>query len=368
MADRDAVTLWDALPRAYRLRDEGGQLTALVGVADAHLRARHDDITAGFTLWNPLTCAARWLPEIARSKGWRLDTTLPLALQRKVVASLQPLYREKGTLPGLVDAVRLFLGEEARVRAGWAGGWRLGRAHLGGLSVSYTASGGERVIDCAARDRRWRATAHMHALRVWRNGVELPRWRFYETGRSEVTVLTEGYRYTARGGETAIDLPWAYYGRQGALRVEKNGLRIDAPGGWAELTGGTLTYTRLTIPTALTRGDLVTVWHLGDHIPLDSPPAPAVETTLAAGDEIVLATNEVVATRLGAPRESDEAYTLYVELPRALTDDEGRALDAILDVMRPSDMQVAVIDREATPVRWRIGVSLLARDTRAAPP
>ena len=367
MAARDNVTLWDALPRAYRLRDEDGELTALVRVADGHLRARHDDITAGFTAQNPLTCEARWLPEIARSKGWRLDTTLPLALQRKVVASLQPLYREKGTLPGLVDAVRLFLGEEARVRAGWAGGWRLGHAHLGGLSVSYAASGGERVIDCTELDVRWRATAHMHALRVWRNGVELPRWRFYETGRGEVTVLTEGHRYTARGGETYLDLPWAYYGRQNALRVEKNGLRIDAPGAWQELTGGSLTYARINFADGLTTGDLVTVWHLGAHIPLDSPPAPAVETTLDAGDEIVLATTEVLTTRLGADRGSDEAFTLYVELPRALTDDEARALDVILDVMRPSFMQVAVIDREATPVRWRIGVSLLGRDTRPAP-
>jgi phage tail-like protein len=356
MAARDAVSLrTHGIPAALLRDDPEGVLGALVDVSDAHLRDRYDDATALRSVRNPLTCEARWLPEIGRDVGWVLDTTLPEALQRKILASIVPLYRQKGTAPGMVDAVRLFLGVEARVRAPWGDGWRLGRAHLGGVEARYTATGGETSINVAAIDTRWTATAHMHALRVWRNDVELDRWRFYETGRAEVALLTEGYRYTATGGETALDLPWAYYGRHDALRVEKNGLRIDQPSGWAELTGGSLYYSRITLASSLTRGDVVTVWHLENR------------TALTAGDEITLRTTESRATRLAPEEGTDATVILPVELPRALTTDEARALDVILDVMKPGFAQVSVRATSTSPVRWRLGTSVLSRGTGLSP-
>lgn len=356
MSARDAVSLrTNGLPAALLRDDPEGILGAIVDVSDAHLRARYDEATTLRSVWNPLTCDARWLPEIGRAVGWVLDTTLPETLQRKILASIVPLYRQKGTAPGIVDAVRLFLGVEARVRAPWGDGWRLGHARLGGVAARYTAAGGETSINVAAIDPRWTATAHMHALRVWRNGVELDRWRFYETGRAEVALLTEGYRYTARGGESYLDLPLAYYGRHDALRVEKNGLRIDQPAGWSELTGGSLYYSRFTFAETLTRGDVVMVWHLENRTPL------------TAGDAIVLRTTEARVTRLAPEEGTDATLVLAVELPRALTADESRALDVILDVMRPGYMRVSVRATATSPARWRLGVSVLSRGTGLSP-
>lgn len=90
MAAHDAVTLWDSLPRAGRKDEPNDEVVALVRVADGHLGDQHDTITEMFTVWNPLTREARWLPEIARSHGWVLDATLPEAIQRKIVSSLMP--------------------------------------------------------------------------------------------------------------------------------------------------------------------------------------------------------------------------------------------------------------------------------------
>lgn len=356
MAPRDAVTLrGNGIPAALLRDDPEGILAAHIAIADAMLRARYDDATALYTLRNPLTCEARWLPEIAADRGWTLDTSLPVPLQRKIVASLTLLYPLKGTVPGMVVAVRLFLGLEARVRSLWSDGWRLGHAYLGGLPATFVAGGGETSIDVSALDDRWKATPHMHALRVWLNGVELDRWRFFETGQAEVALLTEGFRYVALGGESLIDLPFAYYGAHDALRVEKNGLRIDQPDGWSELTGGSGYYSRITLASDLERGDVVTVWHLENRTPL------------TAGDRVHLRTTEVLTTRVAATEGTDATLVLAVELPRALTSDEERALDAILDVMRPSDASVSVRAREVRPARWRLGESVLGRGTGVSP-
>lgn len=352
MAARDAVTLRShGIPAALLRDDPQGLLRAQIDVADAHLRARYDDATALFTIHDPLTCEARWLPEIAASRGWQLDTTLPVSLQRKVVSSVTRLYRLKGTIPGIIAAVRLFLGLEARVRALWAGGWRLGHSRLGGLPATYTATGGETEVDVSLLVSAWRATPHMHAARVWWNGVELARYRFFETSRTTVALLTRGTEYVAAGGETSLTLPFTYAAGHNALRVEKNGLRVDQPAVWSETTGGSGDYDTLAFVSPLTRGDLVRVWCLEDVSPL------------SAGDEVVFRTTETGATRLAPTEGSDAAYTLVVELPRALTTAERRALDAILDVMKPSYMRVSLRASETAPVRWRLGTSTLGRGT-----
>lgn len=349
---RESVSLWSALPRAFSRNDPDGIFTAFVRVCDAALRARWDEITSFRRLRNPLTCDPEFLPVIAQDYGWLLDTTLPVALQRKVVSSLVPLYRLKGTVPGIENAMRLFFGEEVSVRTAWSTNWQLGRSHLGGLSVRYVASGGEQTIDVSAIDERWNLAAHTTALRAWRNGVELSPHQVYPISRTSVALLCEGMHYVARGGETALDLPFAYYGRRDALRVERNGLRIDQPTGWSELTGGSMYYTRITLGTTLARGDVVTVWHLENRASLN----PA--------DEIILRTTACGETRLAAPLSSDRAFRILVRVPRALSDVEMRAALNILNVMRPSIQRVELYVGTGVMPRFILGESRLGRESR----
>ena len=361
------VSLWDSgLPKALRVRDTSGVLQALVRVADSQLQARYDDITEAFAIRDPLTCEARWLPVIARERGWRLDETLPEALRRKITAVLVALYQEKGTAQGLTDAVRLFLGEEARVRASWGGAWRMGRGHLGGYSARVTATEGQSTLDLAAATQSspgaWTCVPHVSRVRAWLNGVELDAWRFLPTSRTTVLMLTEGVRYTARGGESYLDLGFAYYGLRGALVVAKNGRRIEQPDGWRELTGGAM-YSRITFPTSLTRGDVITVWHR-------DPLSDTAVTPLSSGDVVRVSTDDVLTTRLAPLNASDGAtggFSLRVELPRTISADERRWLLAVLDVMKPGRMAVTLSAAEEAPARWVLGTGRLGRDARLGP-
>lgn len=340
-------TLWDALPRFWRREAPAEPLASLVRLADDALGDRYDDTGQLLTLDDPLTCAARWLPELARAKGWTLDTTLPEALQRKIVALLVPLYREKGTAPGLLDAVRLFLGEEAYLRGERRQAWRLGRSHLGGLSFVYTATGGETAIDVT--DARWRVTPHVGTLRAWRNGVELDRTAFLAVEPRRVELLTRGHTYTAYGGESALTLPFSYTVGIGTLVVTVDRLRVDAPA-WSETSASTITFA-----APLARGAVVRVWRR------ENP------TGLTAGDRIELATTEVLTTALAASARgttpADDAFALALVLPRALTSDERRALAQVIEVMRPSTMTVTLDDAAARHPSWRLGTSMLGRNT-----
>lgn len=340
-------TLWDALPRFWRREAPTEPLASLVRLSDDALGDRYDDVGKLLTLQNPLTCEARWLPELARAKGWTLDTTLPVALQRKIVALLVPLYREKGTVPGLLDAVRLFLGEEAFMRGARGQAWRLGRSHLGGFTFRYTATGGETSIEVT--DTRWIATPHVGTLRAWRNGVELDRTAFLPVEPRKVELLTRGHEYTAYGGESVISLPFSYTMGIGTLVVSVDRLRVDAPE-WSETST-----TSLTFSFQLARGDVVRVWRREGR------------EALTAGDRIELATTEVLTTRLAASARgatpADDAFTLTLVLPRALTGDERRALVQVIEVMRPSMMTVELDYAHERHPSWVLGRSLLGRNT-----
>jgi phage tail-like protein len=75
---------------------------------------------------DPSTCDFRLLPYLAQQLGGLdLDDSLPVPLQRKIVANIVALLKEKGTNPGIVDGIRLFLGVESTVDEFWPDAWTL---------------------------------------------------------------------------------------------------------------------------------------------------------------------------------------------------------------------------------------------------
>lgn len=357
MAERHGtgtISLWDnGLPIGLRSRDDTGELKALVRVADAQLQARYDEVKEGFTMWDPLTCEARWLPVLARQRGWVLDGNLAVPLQRKIVAALVGLYRQKGTAQGIINAVRLFLGEEARLGGFWAGGWRLGRSHLGGHQVAYTAAGGETLVDYATTDAAWTCVPHVSAVRVWRNDVELAETAFLPVDRTTIALLTQGTRYVAAPGETRVFLDFVYNPLRNALVVSRNGRRVDQPGVWHEFSAGP--YTGIDFVSPLTAGDVIVVHNLEGR------------TALTAGDVIRAETDDGLVTRLAAPNGSGRGFNLRLSLPRVLSEEEYLALHEVIDMMRPAHLAVSIQFSERHRGYWTLGTSPLGRGARVAP-
>lgn len=346
------ITLWhNGLPKAMRARDDGGTLKALVRVADAHLQERYDEVKEAFGILDPMTCEARWLPVIARQRGWAIDAGLPVALQRKVVAALVSLYQQKGTAAGIVNAVRLFLGEEARLRSFWSEGWRLGRSHLGGYEGSVVAAGGETTVDLSGV-ADWTCVPHITPLRAWRNNVELTQTQFLPLDRTTIALVTQGTRYVAGAGETRVFLTFGYNPLRNALVVTRNGRRVDQPTTWTEFPSGP--YTGIDFVSPLTAGDVIVVWNLESRTPL------------TAGDVIRVRTEDVLTTRIAAG-SSGRAFNLELQLPRVLTDAEHEALVQVMEMMRPAHMQVILRFAERHRGYWTMGASMMARGTRPAP-
>lgn len=344
-------SLWQRLPRDWRVpeRDPDGLLADLVAVLDAELAEQHAELAAFRDVWAPFRAQARFLPYQAASLGWALDTSAPVALQRKVVSLLVPLYRQKGTQRGMVNILRLFLGVEARVRAPWADGWRLSRSALGGPRHAFTASGGETLVD--ASSLRW--TRGHRALSVWRNGVPLARTEYQESDAGTLVLLTRGARFVVTAWETMLTLPWSYTPGSGSLHVEKNGVELT-PDLFTEYDA---THVALSYLPAL-----------GDEILVRTTELP---TPLTAGDVIVVRSAERGSTRLGPDPSTDpgEALRLVVEVPRALTSAERALALRLLEVWRPSKATLTLLEPPTTTPRppWRLGRSFLGRDARVAP-
>ena len=244
-----------------------GDRIVLVQTADAPAIARHADDEGvwrvpdarlatiyaranGFRdVWNVLACEPALLKFLARDRGWSLAANLSEASQRKIVDLLVPLYRQKGTLPGMVNVVRLFLGIEPRVRALYAGAWRLNRSRLGGYRTRYTAAGGETEIDLAAVSPAWSSVPYAGELRVWRNGTELAATEFHMLSPTRVLVRTQGVLVVGLRTIPIASL-FGFTPNNGEVVVTKNGLALAA-GQWSEAP------TEITVNVTVAANDVI---------------------------------------------------------------------------------------------------------------
>ena len=115
------------LPRAWLTDDPDGLLGALIRLMNAELGRSYAEILDSARQRDPTRCDPEFLPVIARSRGWPLDVSLPVPLQRKIVANLAAMYRKKGTAPGIVEAF---------VR----GGEKMGQAFANGAFIARHGS------------------------------------------------------------------------------------------------------------------------------------------------------------------------------------------------------------------------------------
>jgi len=343
-----SLTLKHSLPRAWFLDDPQGIAAALVRVLDTRLATIYTRSNDFRDVWNVLACEPALLKFLARDRGWSLAANLSEASQRKIVDLLVPLYKQKGTLPGMVNVTRLFLGIEPRVRALYAGAWRLGRSRLGGYRTRYTAAGGETELDLAKVSPAWSSVPYAGELRVWRNGTELPASDFHMLSPTRVLLRTQGVVVV---GERSIGIAslFGFTPNNGEVVVTKNGLLL-ATGQWTEAP------TAITVNITVAPNDVMVVRRI------------TVPTPLTAGDVIDLATRDVLTTRL-APSIAynalgvlagslDAGFTIRVELPRALTSDERTALTSLLRVMAPSKARIELVETRPG-LRWILNTTRL---------
>lgn len=340
-------SLWDGLPARWRDEERDPLLVAYVDALDLELARQHALITDVGRLWDAFRTDAALLPILAEGLGWPLDRASPEALQRKVVSLLVPLYGAKGTRPGVVQILRLFLGLECRVRAAWAESWRLGVAALGGRSAAFTAAGGETELALPLA-----FTPGLGALQVRRNGVPLEPHAWWETAGA-ISLLTRGIDADADTDQKDFDL--GFSPGSAPLRVAVNGVLLA--GDTYALAGPVL-----SLFDGLARGDRLTVWCLD------------VPTPLGPGDVVVVTATERDATRLAPPPPDnaspdaiwERALTLFVEVPRPLTADERKLVLRLLDVMKSGKAHIVLLEgpQAARRTPWRLGRAGLGRGTR----
>lgn len=340
---------------------------ALVDVFDAELALLYGEVAAYGDLFAHHRAPVRWLPSLAHRLGWQLDRENPESLRRKVVGLLVPLWRAKGTAPGVAAAVRLFVGLDVRVEALWADGWRLGRSHLGGRRYLYTAVGGEVEV----RPGGLRYLPRSGTLRVWRNGVELGREQFIDDDRS-VLMLTRGIVYRAAGGETLITLPFSYTPRPSGtdtlaslLQVSLNGTPLGGTG-WTEPSNTTIDLSGALaagdevlirsreIPSALSAGDEVLFVATRDD-----------STIVAPDTDLDVTTGADAATTLAA---RERAVTLVLRFPRDIDSTERALALWAAGIVKPSKARLLIPGAApgGTRAPWRLGSSALGRGTLVA--
>ncbi len=129
-ADRE-FNLFRLLPQKNRDEDATGELedfcAALQDVTDLILC----DIDKFTEIIDPDLAPEPFLSLILCDLGNPFEFDLSEIDKRRLISILIPLYKQKGTDVGVINAIRFFLGIEVTIDAFNAGGWILGESELG---------------------------------------------------------------------------------------------------------------------------------------------------------------------------------------------------------------------------------------------
>lgn len=132
MAAKTSKTNFAAnFPAKFTSEDVTGAWAKFLSAIEQELDLVLGSIDAFSDLWDILATDPKYLPYLSQQKGWALDVTSPVSLQRKLVQLLVPIYHEKGTAPGIISVLNTILGIQVTIKQPWAEAWRLGTDALG---------------------------------------------------------------------------------------------------------------------------------------------------------------------------------------------------------------------------------------------
>jgi phage tail-like protein len=125
-------TLRGWIPQDDLRRDDTGDLRALVAVIDDQLALLVDSCDRWPDCQDPDLAAEQFVDQMLIDLGNPFeDALLTLAKKRLLVKHLIPLYKQRGTGPGLINAIWFFLGLNASLLVANRQGMRLGVSLLG---------------------------------------------------------------------------------------------------------------------------------------------------------------------------------------------------------------------------------------------
>lgn len=130
--------LWRMIPRKNRDEDPGDLqkfIACLQEVSDLQLSL----IDAWTDIIDPDKAPERFVDAMLIDLGNPFAFDLDLGEKRRLIRILVPIYKQKGTAVGIVNAVRFFLGVEVTINAFAAEGWILGEDELGDSGTDGTA-------------------------------------------------------------------------------------------------------------------------------------------------------------------------------------------------------------------------------------
>lgn len=132
--DRD-FELWMMIPRVNRDEDDTRDLFKFVSMLQEVVDLLLCDIDRWTDILDVDLAAERYVDQMLVTLGNPFAFDLDLEGKRRLVRVLVRIYQEKGTAPGVINAIRFFLGLEVTIEEWAAIGWVLGVDDLGDTTI-----------------------------------------------------------------------------------------------------------------------------------------------------------------------------------------------------------------------------------------
>jgi phage tail-like protein len=124
--------LWEMIPRYNRLADDTGDLKILIDAWQELVDLTLCDIDNFSDIYDIERTSEAGVDLLLFQLGCPFETALlPVVKKRRLVGALTGIYQSKGTIRGMVNAIRFFLGIEVEIRPIGHGLMRLGISELG---------------------------------------------------------------------------------------------------------------------------------------------------------------------------------------------------------------------------------------------
>ena len=132
--------LWEMIPQMNRDEDETGDLEKLIRAIQEPLELLLYEIDRFGDILDPLTAPEPFVDAMLYDLGNPFTFDLSLADKRRLVEVLVPIYKLKGTDPGIINAIRFFMGIEVTISVPASTAGKLGVDKLGVTLVLGTSS------------------------------------------------------------------------------------------------------------------------------------------------------------------------------------------------------------------------------------